>query len=332
MKKTGVVLITFVMLFSSMFSAFGQTHVVQSGDVLWEIAENNSTTIETLIELNDMKNPDLIYPNQVIQVSNNNSTMKEASAMTNAEKAKALIESLGTDNTGPVAYVNPNKYIQHNLAVADGLEGFGELVKKLPDTTYASVKRVFSDGDYVFMHTEYDFFGPKIGFDVFRFEDGLIVEHWDNLTTTAEDVNPAGRCEIDGTTLLRDLDKTEENKATVKGFVQDVLMGGAPDKITEYINVNKYYQHNTGVADGLDGLGAALEEMAKTGMPMVYDANHFVLGEGNFVLTMSEGQFLGKNVSFYDLFRLEEGLIVEHWDVIEEIPSEDEWKNSNGKF
>jgi hypothetical protein len=31
---------------------------------------------------------------------------------------------------------------------------------------------VFEDGDFVFAHTDYDFFGPKIGFDVFRFENG----------------------------------------------------------------------------------------------------------------------------------------------------------------
>lgn len=332
MRKTGVALIVIAMLFGSMFSAFGQTHTVKPGDELWKIAKDNGTTVEALVELNNVKNPDLIYPGQVIQISGIKGAMKEASEMTNAQKAKSLIESLGTENTQPVSYINPNKYIQHNLAVADGLEGFGEVVKILPDTTSASVKRVFSDGDFVFMHTEYDFFGPKIGFDIFRFEEGLIVEHWDNLTTTAADVNPAGRSEIDGTTVVRDLEKTEENKTIVKGFVQDVLMGGAPGKITEYINVDKYFQHNAHVADGLDGLGKALEEMAKTGTPMVYDANHFVLGEGNFVLTVSEGQFLGKHVSFYDLFRLEEGQIVEHWDVIEEIPAEKEWKNNNGKF
>lgn len=41
--------------------------------------------------------------------------------------------------------------------------------------------RVFEDGDYVFAHSDYNFFGPKIGFDIFRFENGKIVEHWDNL-------------------------------------------------------------------------------------------------------------------------------------------------------
>ena len=66
--------------------------------------------------------------------------------------------------------------------------------------------------------------------------------------------------------------------------------------------------------------------------PMAYTENHMILGEGNFVLSVSEGQFLGKHVAFYDLFRIENGKIVEHWDTIEEIPAKDKWMNSNGKF
>jgi len=47
------------------------------------------------------------------------------------------------------------------------------------------------DGDYVFTHTDYNFFGPKIGFDIFRFENGQIVERWDNLQEIAGP-NPSG--------------------------------------------------------------------------------------------------------------------------------------------
>lgn len=47
---------------------------------------------------------------------------------------------------------------------------------------------------------------------------------------------------------------------------------------------------------------------------------------------MSEGLFAGKQVSFYDLFRVEAGKIAEHWDTIEAIPPRDQWKNNNGKF
>ena len=90
--------------------------------------------------------------------------------------------------------------------------------------------------------------------------------------------------------------------------------------------------HNPGIADGLSGLGDALAAMAKQGIAMRYTRVHRVLGEGKFVLAMSEGTFGGKPTSFYDLFRVEDGKIAEHWDTIETIPPKSEWKNANGKF
>ena len=64
-----------------------------------------------------------------------------------------------------------------------------------------------------------------------------------------------------------------------------------------------------------------------------YNKIHKVLGEGNFVLTLSEGKFgKGNHVAYYDLFRVEAGKFVEHWDIIETIPVQAEWKNNNGKF
>lgn len=93
------------------------------------------------------------------------------------------------------------------------------------------------------------------------------------------------------------------------------------------------HQHNPAIGDGLPGLGAALAQMAKHGITMKYAKVHRVLGEGNFVLTVSEGSFGGKATSFYDLFRVEGGKIAEHWDAIESIPGRDhQWKNANGKF
>ncbi|ABZ76731.1 conserved hypothetical protein [Shewanella halifaxensis HAW-EB4] len=65
---------------------------------------------------------------------------------------------------------------------------------------------------------------------------------------------------------------------------------------------------------------------------MKYDTNHKVLGEGNFVVSISEGVFANEHVAFYDLFRLDNGKIVEHWDTIETIPAQSEWKHTNGKF
>jgi predicted SnoaL-like aldol condensation-catalyzing enzyme len=48
---------------------------------------------------------------------------------------------------------------------------------------------------------------------------------------------------------------------------------------------------------------------------------------------MSEGKFgKGDHVAYFDLFRLENNQVVEHWDVIQTIPPKSEWKNNNGKF
>ncbi|KAB7884198.1 nuclear transport factor 2 family protein [Poseidonibacter ostreae] len=257
---------------------------------------------------------------------------EENRMLTNKEKAVELLNSIQTGATAPIAYVNANKYIQHNLSVKDGLAGFSEVLSHLPKgSAKVEVQRSFEDENFVFTHTKYNFFGPKAGFDIFRFEDGKIVEHWDNLQEIVEKT-ASGRTQFDGSAKITDLDKTIENKSLIKDFISDVLMGKNPSKITQYISTEKYIQHNPHVKDGLAGLGEAIEALNKANMPMVYKKNHMILGEGNFVLSVSEGEFMKKHVSFYDLFRIENNKIVEHWDTIEEILSQDKWQNKNGKF
>jgi len=268
------------------------------------------------------------------QNSSDSKTKKEKK-MENSNKQQVtdLLKSIQTGASEPIAYINPEKYIQHNLGAADGLAGFGALLAQLPkNSAKVNTVRVFQDGEYVFSQTDYDFFGPKIGFDIFRYENGKIVEHWDNLQETPKEANPSGHTMIDGTTEVKDLDKTASNKELVKNFVTDILVNGKMEKLSGYFDGDNYIQHNPQIADQLSGLGKALEYLASIGVTMKYDTIHQVLGEGNFVLIVSEGTFGGKHTSFYDLFRVENGKIAEHWDVIEEIPAKENWKNSNGKF
>ena len=137
---------------------------------------------------------------------------------------------------------------------------------------------------------------------------------------------------IDGAKEIKDLDKTEANKTLVKNFIEDILVNGKMEKLAGYYDGDNYIQHNPLIPDQLSGLGKALGEWAKQGITLKYDKIHKVLGEGNFVLVVSEGHLAGKHNSFYDLFRIENGKIAEHWDTIEEIPQKENWKNSNGKF
>lgn len=252
--------------------------------------------------------------------------------LTNKEKAVAVLESLETGDQQAVNYINASNYTQHNLMVENGLEGFGKVLQNAPEGGFkANVVRSFQDGNYAFTHTVYDFFGPKVGFDIFRFEEGKIVEHWDNLSEIAP-VNPSNHSQTDGPVEIKDLDKTEANKALISDFVTTILMNGEMDKIGNYFDGDNYIQHNSNIADGLSGLGQAFEHMAKNGVEMKFDANHLILGEGNFVLSVSEGSFAGNPTSFYDLFRVENGKIAEHWDVMETILPKAEHKNTNGKF
>jgi predicted SnoaL-like aldol condensation-catalyzing enzyme len=249
------------------------------------------------------------------------------------QQTLALLNSIQSGDAAAVAVINPTKYIQHNLSAADGLAGFGALLQALPPgSARVNVKRIFQDGNFVFTHTEYDFFGPKIGFDIFRFENGQIVEHWDNLQATPSQPNPSGRSMTDGPVTATDLDKTATHKTLVRAFVEDILVAGRMEKLAGYFDGDHYLQHNPAVADGLSGLGAALEAMANAGLSMKYHRVHQLLGEGNFVLVVSEGEFAGEHVAFYDLFRVQNSKIAEHWDVIEPIPVQNTWKNTNGKF
>ena len=100
------------------------------------------------------------------------------------------------------------------------------------------------------------------------------------------------------------------------------MQGNNLDKTPDYFDGDTYIQHNTGIADGVSGLN----------IQMIYTTTHQVLAQGNFVLAVSEGTFGGEPTAYYDLWRVENGKIAEHWDVMETIADESTWQNQNGKF
>ncbi|WP_420860589.1 nuclear transport factor 2 family protein [Algirhabdus cladophorae] len=248
---------------------------------------------------------------------------------------KAVTGALGNGNLAAIdMYFDPG-YIQHNPDVPNGTDALKGLIGQLHASGQFSADfvRVIADDDIVAFHGRYVGFGPTpmIAFDVFRLEDGMIVEHWDNLIEE-KPLNPSGRSQIDGATEITDLDKTDANKAKVEEFLTRSMINHEDVDITQYISPQTYIQHNPDVADGLAGFGAFMKDMAAKGITMDYSKVHKIIGEGNFVLSMSEGTFGGAPQAFYDLFRLEDGLIVEHWDVIAPMPGPDAKHNEAGKF
>lgn len=245
----------------------------------------------------------------------------------------ALLKGIETGDAAAVAVVNEDKYIQHNPQTHEGSEGLVALFERLSKTSpRVNIVRVFEDGNYIFAHTEYDFANSNIGFEIFRFEDGLAVEHWDNIQQR-KGPNPSGHTMVDGSTEATDLDKTESNRKLVQSFVNDVLSNGEFDILEDYIDDERFTEHNPRIGDGLSALHSALSDPASNdGITIRYDKMHRLLAEGNFVLSVSEGSVNGVHSSFFDLFRIAHDKIVEHWDTTEAIPPRSEWKNDNGKF
>ena len=90
----------------------------------------------------------------------------------------ALLKTIENGRASALQFVNPNKYIRQNLAIGEDVAGLGTALAVLPPgSARVNTVRVFEDGDHVLAHTDYDFSDPKIGFDIFRYEEGRIVEH-----------------------------------------------------------------------------------------------------------------------------------------------------------
>jgi predicted SnoaL-like aldol condensation-catalyzing enzyme len=226
------------------------------------------------------------------------------------------------------------RYTQHSTGVRDGVEGFvaffEPFIQRNPKRDIQIVRGLV-DGQYVFVHAYQSLNDGEAEWVTMDFfdtdENDKIIEHWDVIAPYSGQT-PSGHTSIDGATEITDLDKTEANKAVVRGLIEDVLMGKNRKNIDKYISSETYIQHNSEVADGLDAFKAlALEENT----PLVYQRIVLMVGQGNFVATLCEAHWDGKPYAQTDLFRLENGLIVEHWDSAEPVPPEDEWANS-GKF
>lgn len=251
----------------------------------------------------------------------------------NKDKICKLLKGIETGDPESVTVVNEERYIQHNPQTHEGSEGLAALFKRLSKTSpRVNIVRVFEDGDYVFAHTEYDFDTRNIGFEIFRFEDGLTVEHWDNIQKR-KDPNKSGHSMVDGVLKASHPELTETHRKIVNTFINEVLIKGEKKHLNHYFSQENYTEHSPINSDDLNELKNILFNSNKD-HPALYDYQkcHRILVEGDFALSVCEGYALQVHTSFFDLYRLKDEKIVEHWGTTEAIPPKSQWKNDNGKF
>jgi predicted SnoaL-like aldol condensation-catalyzing enzyme len=253
-----------------------------------------------------------------------------------ANAREAMIDLFRKKDPTAVDRYFAESFMQHDPNITDGLAGMKSLAAEVASSPAADITiyRTLVDGDFVLLHSRYDgverYGASAIAFDLFRFKDGKIVEHWGGQEPEAPP-NLSGRTQVDGPTEVLDREKTEANRTLVRTYRETVMVSLRFDRIEEFIEGAHYAQHASKIGDGIARLRDRIASVAKEGGQLYLTPRRFV-AEGNFVLVLTEGDLPSGPTALYDLFRVENGKIVEHWDVLTPIPPRDEWKNSNGPF
>jgi predicted SnoaL-like aldol condensation-catalyzing enzyme len=253
-----------------------------------------------------------------------------------AKAREAMIDIFRKKDPTAVDRYFAESFIQHDPNITDGLAGMKSFAAEVANSPTADITiyRTLVDGDFVLLHSRYDGVGrygaPVIAFDLFRFKDGKLVEHWGGQEPETPP-NLSGRTQVDGPTEVLDREKTEANRTLVRTYRETVMVSLRFDRIEEFIEGAHYAQHASKIGDGIARLRDRIASVAKEGGQLFLTPRRFV-AEGNFVLVLTEGELPSGPTALYDLFRIENGKIVEHWDVLTPIPPRNQWKNSNGPF
>jgi predicted SnoaL-like aldol condensation-catalyzing enzyme len=253
-----------------------------------------------------------------------------------AKAREAMIDIFRKKDPTAVDRYFAGSFIQHDPNITDGFAGMKSFAADVASSPAADITiyRTLVDGDFVLLHSRYDGVGhygaPAIAFDLFRFKDGKIVEHWGGQEPETPP-NLSGRTQVDGPTEVLDREKTEANRTLVRTYRDTVMVSLRFDRIEEFIDGAHYAQHASKIGDGIARLRDRIASVAKEGGKVFLTPRRFV-AEGNFVLVLTEGELPSGPTALYDLFRVESGKIVEHWDVLTPIPPRNQWKNSNGPF
>ncbi|MDX3670197.1 nuclear transport factor 2 family protein [Streptomyces europaeiscabiei] len=258
----------------------------------------------------------------------------DAARVGHYQKAVAVRVLKGVFEDGDTAvvdrYVRPD-YIQHNPLAPDGaetLKGLAAAVSgQFPDAVYG-IERVVSQGDLVLVHSNVVLTPGTRGsavFDIFRFQGGRIAEHWD----VAQEVPESSANGNDMFSTVSRPRTSEPGPAWLTSY-NEKLVTKAFDRLLVRKDLSaidtywgpEYHQHNPNIPDGVAGVRAGLGAYFQQ-FPDLAVSRKRVIAEGDLVAVHSHyvnapGE---RGQAVLDLFRVRNGKIVEHWDVLQDVPA-----------
>jgi predicted SnoaL-like aldol condensation-catalyzing enzyme len=208
-------------------------------------------------------------------------------------------------------------YIQHNPTVKQGRVGITEMINYLktlplpPVGVKSPIIRAIQEGDLVVTHLDIEFMGKRMAvIDLFKLKDGILIEHWDAIQQMPDQTGMA----VTATNGSHEVDENAsaiKSKQIVDRFYKAVIQK-AP--VIDLIK-SDYIEHDAAVIESGKGLGTYLSDDNNRQIKI-----HRIIGEGDFVVVQSEFKEVGKAFVFYEIFRLEQKKIAEHWSVKQVIP------------
>ncbi len=115
----------------------------------------------------------------------------------------------------------------------------------------------------------------------------------------------------------------EANKRNVRAFYDLSFNRGEPQKATERYLGSRYIQHNPQAADGAEAFIGFVTWYREEFPELSVDLKR-VIAEGDLVVThgVIKTSPEDRGTAAVDIFRIEDGKIVEHWDVLQPVPEE----------
>ncbi|MEW4371528.1 nuclear transport factor 2 family protein [Paenibacillus kandeliae] len=230
-------------------------------------------------------------------------------------------------------------YIQHNPLAANGRQAFVDFfqpfVKQNPDYN-VEVKRIIAQGDLVLVHSLAKTTKSDRGMavvDIFRVKNNKVVEHWDvGQSVPEKSANDNTMFPLAGTPVQVKATSTKQVAANVKlvtTFYNDFFNKRDIHALTKYV-AEDYIQHNPTVPTGrkpLESFIPILKQNPDNQAKIVR-----VIAEGDIVAlhVHSTANKQDRGSAVIDIFRVANGKIVEHWDVVQQVPEQS--ANNNTMF
>lgn len=243
----------------------------------------------------------------------------------NKQQAEKVVRQLAAGD-GAVATAFRPDFVDHAVPGASGpadLEAQARNRRQNHPGADTTIYRVLGEGDLVFIHSHLTLDPGTRGYavaDIFRFEEGRIAEHWGAIQEVPETTvsgNDMFSTLSSPAALAPDPDADPaETRAAIFGLF-DGLVNRKDLSAWDQFAAEPYYQHSVNTPNGL-------EPVKQVWGPMITDPSMTIdlvnmITDGDLIVAQDHLRGPGLSLMAFDISRVRDGVIVEHWDVLQDL-------------